>query len=128
MSLSRMAYYFWKNSFLFFFFQHFTPQISDGITKNTILLHVIWLVFVHRMGVMIFCDFLHSNPKSRICRVSCPERMSDFVNRFSALVEMVCSSSFILLMCCITLTVFNMLNYLARMPKKKKERRLKLLK
>ena len=60
--------------------------------------------------------------------MSCPERMSDFVNRFSALVEMVCSSSFILLMCCITLTVFNMLNYLARMTKKKKRKKTQITK
>lgn len=61
--------------------------------------------------------------------MSCPQRMSDFVNRFSPSVEMVCFPSFILLMCCITLAVFHMLNYLARMTKKKKkERRLKLLK
>ena len=60
--------------------------------------------------------------------MSCPERMSDCVNRFSASVEMVCLSSFILLMCCITLTVFHMMNHLASMTKKKKRKKTQITK
>lgn len=84
-----------KNRFLFF--NIFSPQISDGITKNTILLHVIWLVLVHRMRVMIFCDFLHSNPK--VGSAECPVlRMSDFVIAFLHQLRWCVFPSFILLM------------------------------